>query len=63
MTSPGPSEDPVVDVFLLNIFIDHHTVNSHLLMHGYNTDTVNELKFWTKEIGYFYVHCYKIFYT
>ena len=32
-------------------------------MHGYNTDTVNELKFWTKEIGYFYVHCYKILYV
>ena len=48
---------------MLNIFIDHHTVNSHLLMHGYNTDTVNELKFWTKEIGYFYVHCYKFFYV
>ena len=29
--------------FLLNIFIDHHTVNSHLLMHVYNTDTVYEL--------------------
>ena len=31
------------DFFLLNIFIDHHTVNSHLLMHVYNTDTVYEL--------------------
>ena len=29
--------------FLLNIFIDHHTVNSHLLMHVYNTDTIYEL--------------------
>ena len=43
-------------VFLLNIFIDHHTVKSHLLMHVYNTDTIYELKFLTKEIGYFYIY-------
>ena len=41
--------------FLLNIFIDHHTVNSHLLMHVYNT--VYELNSGQKkEIGYFYIY-------
>ena len=40
-------------VFLLNIFIDHHTVNSHLLMHGYNTDTVNELNSGQKRLDIF----------
>ena len=39
--------------FLLNIFIDHHTVNSHLLMHVYNTDTVNELNSGQKRLDIF----------
>ena len=31
-------------VFLLNIFIDHQTVKSHLVMHVYNTNTIYELQ-------------------
>ena len=39
--------------FLLNIFIDHHTVKSHLLMHVYNTDTIYELKSGRKRLDIF----------
>ena len=41
------------DFFLLNIFIDHHTVKSHLLMHVYNTDTIYELKSGRKRLDIF----------
>ena len=30
-------------LFLINIFIDHHTVKLHLLIHICNTDTIYEL--------------------
>ena len=40
-------------LFLLNMFIDHHTVKSHLLMHVYNTDTIYELKSGQKRLDIF----------
>ena len=33
----------ILEDFLINIFIDHHTVNSQLLIHLCNTDTIYEL--------------------
>ena len=39
--------------FLLNIFIDHHTVKSHLLMHVYNTVTIYELQSGRKRLDIF----------